>query len=87
MIGSCPWRGSCGFETHADSWHKKKYCNDAIGCKRCPQRPMNSGNKEVQTSYTNRKRSDSNAHLGRVLFILLIGVPLLLKLLSMLGIF
>ncbi len=81
MLGfGCPWKGRC--RATVDGYHKKTYCNSDKGCKKCPYRPMNDGNKQVQTDYTNNKRSHDNTKFGQILIFLMFGVPLILWLLS-----
>lgn len=81
----CPWKGTCQYK--GDSYHKKNYCNSDSGCKACPHRPMNDGNKKVQTNYNNRRSAHSQVSFGWWILIVVFGIPLVLKLLTALGIF
>lgn len=58
MLGSgCPWKGKCN-ACH-DSAFRKKYCNSASMSAKCPERPMNYGDRAVEKKYNYGKSNFS----------------------------
>ncbi len=85
MLGmGCPFKGSC--RAHMDGYDQKTYCNHSSRWRKCPHRPINDGNRQVQTDYTNNRRSHDNTKFGQILILLVFGIPLVLWLISKLGI-
>lgn len=64
MLGAgCPWKSTCKHK--ASGYEKKIYCNhDKDGWKRCPQRPANYGNSEIQKADSYRKSRRSAENMG-----------------------
>ena len=71
----CVWKKECNYK--ANGYHLQNYCNDDCGWRKCPHRPANDGNLQIQKDYNTAKSRDDaakrrsdDAAMGRMLFIL-----------------
>ena len=61
MLGTgCPWRNSCAAQS---GYNRKNYCNTSSGWRKCPHRPMNYGNQEIENRYRYRKSDDTSVKI------------------------
>lgn len=81
MLGQgCPWKGTC--RHRASGYEKKNYCNSDSGCYKCPHRPMNDGNRDVQKNYNYAKGNHNSVNI----FWVVIAIVAVLGVLKFLGI-
>ena len=79
----CYWKGTCEYYARkANSYHKNNYCNNDFGCDKCPHRPINNGNEQVQRSYQKHASAHGTIKLGQIL----LGLLLLSGVLKIMGI-
>lgn len=68
MLGmGCPWKGTCQYKS--DSFTRKNYCDSDSGCKKCPHRPMNDGNRKAQDDYNYAKGRHGDIKFGQILIV------------------
>jgi hypothetical protein len=72
----CLWKrnGRCQYYYKASAFEKKTYCDSDTGCDRCQHRPKNDGNKEIQRQHENAVRNNSDAGLGWIIIIVVVGI-------------
>jgi hypothetical protein len=84
MIGRCPWVGDCSH--FSDFGFQSKYCNDSVKAQKCPYRPQNLHNKQIQDSYNYAKGNQSSVNWGIALLAVTFGGPVIYYLLKFLGV-
>ncbi len=69
----CFWKNHCQYYSkQANSFHKKRYCNDDHGCSQCSHRPMNYGNEEIRRNEEYAQSGHSTIKLGQIILIICI---------------
>ena len=77
--GGCPWQNQCG--ACNDRFNQKNYCSSISTWKKCPHRPLNYGDREIERNYGYHRASEGNASLGRwiILIVVIIIIVAYLK--------
>lgn len=73
MLGKgCPWKSRCSLSR--DAFHEKHYCNETSSWERCPERPCNYGDKNIERNYNYHKGSEESAKIGQIIIFIMIIV-------------